>query len=52
MTLPTTMTGQKTSIEFNDGIVRQFMLASILMPVSSLITFAIVAGGMKNWLGR
>ena len=28
------------------------LLAAILMPVSSLITLAIVAGGMKNWLGR
>ena len=28
------------------------LLAAILMPVSSLITLAIVAGGMKNWLSR
>ena len=28
------------------------LLAAILMPVSSLLTLAIVAGGMRRWLAR
>ena len=28
------------------------LLAAVLMPVSSLATLAIVAGGMRRWLAR
>ena len=28
------------------------LLAAVLMPVSSLLTLAIVAGGMRRWLAR
>ncbi len=43
------MTGQKTTIEFNDKIVRQFMLASIIWGVVGMLVGILIATQLNFW---
>jgi cytochrome c oxidase cbb3-type subunit I/II len=43
------MTGQKTTIEFNDKIVRQFMLASIIWGAVGMLVGVLVATQLNFW---
>ncbi|MBI5424545.1 MAG: cytochrome-c oxidase, cbb3-type subunit I [Opitutae bacterium] len=42
-------TGQKTTIEFNDKVVRQFMLASIIFGVVGMLVGLLVATQLNFW---
>ncbi|MBI2518629.1 MAG: cytochrome-c oxidase, cbb3-type subunit I [Opitutae bacterium] len=42
-------TGQKTTIEFNDGIVRQFMLAAVLWGVVGMLVGVLIATQLNFW---
>src|SRR6478736_2017397 len=42
-------TGQKTTIEFNDKIVRQFMLASILWAIVGMLVGVLIATQLNYW---
>jgi len=43
------MTGQKTTIEFNDKIVRQFMLASIIWGAVGMLVGVLIATQLNFW---
>ena len=43
------MSGEKTTIEFDDGIVRQFMLAAILWSVVAMLAGVIIAAQLAFW---
>jgi cytochrome c oxidase cbb3-type subunit I/II len=43
------MTGQKTIIEFNDRIVRQFMLAAIVWGLVGMLAGVVVASQLNFW---
>jgi cytochrome c oxidase cbb3-type subunit I/II len=43
------MTGQKTTIEFNDKVVRQFLLASVLWGAVGMLVGVIVATQLNFW---
>ena len=43
------MTGQKTTIEFNDKIVRQFMLASIIWGAVGMLVGVLIATQLNYW---
>ena len=43
------MTGQKTTIQFNDKIVRQFMLASIIWGAVGMLVGVIIASQLNFW---
>jgi cytochrome c oxidase cbb3-type subunit I/II len=43
------MTGQKTTIEFNDKIVRQFMLASIIWGAVGMLVGVLIASQLNFW---
>src|SRR6187551_1062214 len=42
-------TGQKTTIEFNDKVVRQFMLASIIWAVVGMLVGVLIATQLNYW---
>src|SRR6478752_3301456 len=42
-------TGQKTTIEFNDKIVRQFMLASIIWGIVGMLVGVLIATQLNYW---
>src|SRR5688572_20452516 len=42
-------TGQKTTIEFNDKVVRQFMLASIVWGVVGMLVGVLIATQLNYW---
>src|SRR5688572_2966982 len=42
-------TGQKTTIEFNDKVVRQFMLASIIWGVVGMLVGVLIATQLNYW---
>jgi len=48
-TLNTPQTGQKTTIEFNDGIVRQFMVAAILWALVGMTAGIVIASQLAWW---
>ena len=41
--------GQKTTIEFNDKIVRQFMLASLIWGVVGMLVGVLIATQLNFW---
>ena len=41
--------GQKTTIEFNDGIVRQFMLASLIWGIVGMLVGVLIATQLNYW---
>ncbi len=43
------MTGQKTTIEFNDKVVRQFMLASLLWGAVGMLVGVLIATQLNFW---
>ena len=43
------MTGQKTTIEFNDKVVRQFMLASIIWGAVGMLVGVLIATQLNFW---
>ncbi|MBS0632597.1 MAG: cytochrome-c oxidase, cbb3-type subunit I [Verrucomicrobia bacterium] len=45
----TPTTGQKTTIEFNDGIVRQFMLASLIWGIVGMLVGVLIATQLNYW---
>src|SRR6186713_1841473 len=42
-------TGQKTTIEFNDKVVRQFMLASIMWAIVGMLVGVLIASQLNFW---
>src|SRR6187399_3703124 len=42
-------TGQKTTIEFNDKVVRQFMLASIIWGIVGMLAGVFIASQLNYW---
>ena len=42
-------TGQKITIEFNDKIVRQFMLASLIWSVVGMLVGGLIATQLNYW---
>ena len=42
-------TGQKTTIEFNDKVVRQFMLASIIWGIVGMLVGVLIATQLNYW---
>ncbi len=43
------MTAQKTTIEFNDGIVRQFLLAAIIWGIVGMLVGVLIATQLNYW---
>src|SRR4051812_37353574 len=41
--------GQKTTIEFNDKIVRQFLLASVIWAVVGMLVGVLIATQLNYW---